>query len=94
MADPKHRPGPLSGYREEPDPRGKPGGDQQTDGKQLPEEADPDEPKSQEPKPQEPKPQRHHSGDGGSHGVLAAGVSWAVWATANEARPDCLHPHF
>lgn len=89
MADPKHRPGPLSGYREEPDPRGKPGGDQQTDGKQLPEEADPDEPKSQE-----PKPQRHRSGDGGSHGVLAAGVSSAVWATAKEARPDCLHPHF
>ncbi len=51
MADikPKQKPGPESGYREQHDPRGQPGQDQNKDGKQLPEEADPDEPKPQEP---------------------------------------------
>jgi len=49
MADAKHRPDPQSGYREEHDPRGKPGGEQKKDGRQLPEEADPGKPKPQEP---------------------------------------------
>lgn len=50
MADitPKQKPGPNSGYREQPDPRGQPGQFQKKDGKQLPEDADPDEPKPKE----------------------------------------------
>ena len=51
MADTKQpqKPGPGSGYREQPDPRGQPGENQTKDGKQLPEEADPSKPKPREP---------------------------------------------
>jgi hypothetical protein len=45
----KQKPGPESGYREQPDPRGQPGQDQTRDGKQLPEEADKAKPKPREP---------------------------------------------
>ncbi|MEP6906366.1 MAG: hypothetical protein ABI858_00050 [Pseudoxanthomonas sp.] len=51
MAEHKHeqKPGAGSGYREQPDPRGQPGQDQEKDGRQLPEEADAGEPKPKEP---------------------------------------------
>lgn len=44
-----HEPQQNSGYREQPDPRGQPGGDQKKDGKQLPEEANPELPEPREP---------------------------------------------
>ena len=40
----KHEPGPESGYREQQDPRGQPGEDKTTDGREVPEEAVEDAP--------------------------------------------------
>ncbi len=39
-----NKPGPKSGYREQPDPRGQPGEDQTRDGRRVPEEIDPETP--------------------------------------------------
>jgi hypothetical protein len=47
-----HKPGPQSGYREQPDPRGQPGQDQRGDGRQVAEDADAeggDQPDNREP---------------------------------------------
>ncbi len=46
---PKQKPGPESGYREQQDPRGQPGEDQQKDGRQIPENIDKDKPTPREP---------------------------------------------